>query len=105
MSALITILIATVAGVLVFLGIGGTAYHMFRDGGLLAQGVDKLWEAHYQAPVITVLTTVLIIYVARAIYIAKIGSKRDSIVPDLVLYAFIGIGIYFVGRLMFLGQI
>lgn len=102
---LLTFLGSLVVGALILLGIGGLAYHLFRDDGLIAQGLGALWEAHYQAPVIIVILIVAAIFVIRAIYRAQIGAKRDSKLPDFILFTFIAIGIFFLGRLVTTGQI
>jgi hypothetical protein len=102
---LLTILGALLVGTLVLLGIGGTAYHMFRDDGLIAKGLGALWEAQYQAPVITIITVLAGIYVAKVLYDSQIGGKRNSKIPDLVLFTFVGVGIFFLYRLIVTGSI
>ena len=92
-------------GGLILLGIGGSAYHLFRDGGWLSQGLGALWEAHYKAPVITVVLIVAAIFVVKALHTAQVGSKRESKLPDLLLFTFIAVGIYFFGRWLTTGQI
>jgi hypothetical protein len=102
---LLTILGAVLAGTLVLLGMGGTAYHMFRDGGLIEQGLGVLWEAQYHAPVMTIITVLAGIYVAKIIYDSQIGNKRNSKIPDLVMLIFVGIGIFLLYRLIVTGKI
>lgn len=105
MKPLFTLLGAILVGTLILLGIGGAAYHLFRDDGWISQGLGALWNAQYQAPVITVVLIVAAIFVFRALYRAQIGGKRNSKLPDLVLFAFIIAGIYFLGRLLATGSI
>jgi hypothetical protein len=72
---------------------------------LISQGLGALWNAQYQAPVITAVLIVAAIFVFRALHKAQIGGKRESKIPDFVLFAFIATGIFFLGRLITIGQI
>ncbi len=85
--------------------IGGIAYHLFREDGWFSQGLGALWQAHYRAPVMTIILIIAAIFVFKALYGAQIGGKRDSKIPDFVLFAFIATGIFFLGRLITTGQI
>ncbi len=105
MSPLISLLGAVLVGALILLGIGGIAYHLFRDDGWLSQGLGALWEAHYQTPVLTIILIVAAIFVVRILHSAQIGGKRESKIPDFILFAFIAIGIFFLGRLLTTGQL
>ncbi len=105
MKSLITTLGTMFVGALILLGIGGITYHLFRDGGWFAQGLGALWRAQYQAPVMTIVLIVAAIFVGRALYTAQIGAKRESRIPDLLLYVFIATGLFFLGRLIFTGEI
>ena len=95
MKALFTLLGSILVGGLVLLGIGGVAYHLFRDDGWLSRGLGALWEAHYQAPVLTVILIVAAFFVIKTLHSAQIGGKRESKIPDFVLFAFIAVGIFF----------
>lgn len=105
MKNLITTLGTVFVGVLILLGIGGMAYHLIRDDGWISQGLGALWRAQYQAPVITIILIVAAIFVGRMLYTAQIGEKRESKIPDLILYLFIATGIFFLGRLILTGEI
>lgn len=105
MKTLMTMLGSVLVGALILLGIGGFAYHLFRDDGLIAQGLGALWDAQYQAPVITIILIIAGIFVFKALYSAQIGNKPDSKIPDFVLFAFIATGIFFLGRLVTTGHI
>jgi hypothetical protein len=102
---LLTILGALLVGALVLLGIGGITYHLFRDGGWIAKGLGALWEAQYQAPIMTLILIIAGIFVFKTLHSAQIGGKRNSRIPDFVLFAFIAVGIFFLGRLLTTGQI
>lgn len=105
MKPLFTLLGAILVGALILLGIGGVAYHLFRDDGWISQGLGALWNAQYQAPVMTAVLIVAAIFVFKALHKAQIGGKRDSKIPDLVLFAFVATGVYFLGRLIVTGSI
>jgi hypothetical protein len=105
MKALFSLLGSLLVGGLVLLGIGGVAYHLFREDGWLSQGMGALWEAHYQAPVLTIILIIAAFFVFRTLYTAQIGGKRDSKIPDFVLFAFIAVGIFFFGRWLTTGSI
>lgn len=105
MRAILTMAGSVIVGALVLLGIGGLVYHLFRDDGWIAQGLGAIWEAHYQAPVMTIILIVAALFVVKYLHSAQIGGKRGSIVPDLVLLTFVATGIYFLGRFVSTGQI
>lgn len=105
MKALLTLLGSLLVGGLVLLGIGGVAYHLFRENGWLSQGLGALWEAHYEAPFVTLTVLVAAVFVFKALHSAQIGGKRESKIPDFVLFAFIATGIFFFGRWLTTGQI
>jgi Ca2+/Na+ antiporter len=105
MKSLLNTLGSVLIGALIMLGIGGTAYHLFRENGLLAQGMGALWNAQYEAPVMTVVLILAAIFVVKALRGAQVGNKRESKIPDFILFAFIATGIFFLGRLLTSGHI
>lgn len=105
MRALFTLLGSLLVGGLVLLGIGGVVYHLFRDGGWMSQGLGALWEAHYQAPIMTVILIIAAFFVFKTLHSAQIGGTRESKLPDFILFTFIAVGIYFFGRWLTTGQI
>lgn len=105
MKELFTTLGSFLVGGLILLGIGGIAYHLFRDDGWFSQGLGALWNAQYQAPVMTIILIIAAFFVFKALRGAQIGGNRESRIPDFILFAFIATGIFFLGRLMTTGQI
>ena len=81
MKAILTMAGSVLVGALVLLGIGGIVYHMFRDDGWIAKGLGAIWEAHYQAPVMTIILIVAGLFVVKYLHSAQIGGKRGSIAP------------------------
>lgn len=102
---LLTILGALLVGALILLGIGGISYHLFRDDGWISRGLGALWNAEYQAPVITVVLIIAAIFVFKVLRTGRTGGNPNSRIPDLVLFTFIATGVYFLGRLLILGEI
>ncbi|MBX3665987.1 MAG: hypothetical protein KF834_09900 [Burkholderiales bacterium] len=105
MKSLFNTLGSVLVGALIMLGIGGTAYHLFREDGLLAQGLGALWRAQYEAPVMVIVLILAAFFVVKALRGAQVGNKRDSKIPDFILFAFIATGIFFLGRLLTGGHI
>lgn len=105
MKALLTLLGSMLVGGLVLLGIGGVVYHLFREGGWMSQGLGALWEAHYEAPIITLILVIAAFFVIKTLHSAQIGGKRESKLPDFILFTFIAVGIFFFGRWLTTGHI
>ena len=105
MKSLLTTLGSLLVGAMTMLGIGGTAYHLFRENGLLSKGLGALWSAQYEAPAMVVILIIAAIFVVKALRGAQVGNKRDSKIPDFILFAFIATGIFFLGLLLTIGHI
>ncbi len=105
MKTILNTLGAFFVGGLIILGIGGIAYHLVRENGWFAQGLDALWRAQYQAPVTTIILIAAAIFVGRMLYTVRIGAKRENKIADLLLYIFIATGVFFLGRLILTGEI
>ena len=50
MRSLFNLLGTLLIGGLILMGIGGVAYHLFRENGWLSQGLGALWESHSRPP-------------------------------------------------------
>lgn len=105
MRALFTLLGSLLVGALIMLGIGGVAYHLFREDGWMSQGLGALWDAQYEAPVMTLVLIIAALFVIKALHSAQMGGQRGSKLADLVLFTFIAIGIFFFGRWLTSGHI
>jgi len=105
MKSTLSTLGSLLVGALIMLGIGGIAYHMFREGGLLAQGLGALWSAQYEAPAMVVILIIAAFFVVKALRGAQVGNNRESKIPDFILFAFIACGVFFLGRLLINGHI
>ncbi len=105
MRALFTLLGSLLVGALIMLGIGGVAYHLFREDGWMSRGLGALWDAQYEAPVMTLVLIIAALFVIKALHSAQIGGQRSSKLPDLILFTFIAIGIFFFGRWLTTGHI
>ena len=85
MRALFNLLGTLLVGGLILLGIGGVAYHLFRENGWLSQGLGALWEAHYEAPFMTLTLLIAGFLVFKALHTAQVGNTRESKIPDFVM--------------------
>lgn len=88
--------------VLVLAGVVGISYRSFRDGGWFMQGFGKVVDAYVSYPLIAIGTTVALYFVYRAGYLTMAqgqGGKRF----DLVVYALMAAGIYFIGHFVLRG--
>lgn len=102
---LLTTLGSLLVGALIMLGIGGTAYHLFRENGLLSRALGALWNAQYEAPAMVVILIIAAFFVFKALRGVQVGNRNESRIPDFILFAFIATGIFFLGRLLTSGHI
>jgi len=105
MKSLLQTLGSILVGALIMLGIGGTAYHLFRENGLLSEGLGALWRTQFEAPLMTIVLVVAAFFVVKVLRGAQVGNKRESKIPDFILFAFIATGVFFLGRLITSGHI
>ena len=105
MKSLLTLLGSIMVGGLVLLGICGIVYHLFREGGWISQGLGALWNAHYEAPIMTLVLVVSAFFVIKTLLAKQIGGKPESKLPDFILFTFIAVGIFFFGRWLTTGHI
>ena len=105
MRSLFNLLGTLLIGGLILMGISGVAYHPFRANGWLSQGLGALWESHYEAPFMTLTLLIAGFLIFKALHSAQIGNNSKSRIPDFVMFAFIAIGIFFLGRWLTSGHI
>jgi len=105
MRSLFNLLGTLLIGGLILMGIGGVAYHLFRENGWLSQGLGALRESQYEAPFMTLTLLIAGFLIFKALHSAQIGNNSKSRIPDFVMFAFIAIGIFFLGRWLTSGHI
>jgi hypothetical protein len=105
MGAALTMLGSIVVAALTLLGIAGTAYHVFREDGLLSRATGALWEAHYEAPATVVLVLLAAVFVVKALAKAHKAERGKSNLANIILYIFIVTGAVFLGRFLMTGSI
>ena len=103
MKQFLTALEAIVTLALVLVAIAGIAYHTFRDGGLLTQGLGKLSDAYINHPLIALAVTISTFFAYRAWRQRKV-SGRDTRFFDYFIYLLMAVGIYFIGHYTIKGE-
>lgn len=100
---MLVVLEAIVTLVLVLVAIVGICYRALRDDGWLERGFGKLSDFYINYPLIGIAVTVAVIFGFRAWRARKIRGARSRFF-DYVIYAFMAVGIYFIGHYILTGQ-
>jgi hypothetical protein len=90
--------------ILVLTGVIGISYNCFRENGWLKQGFGKLTDAYLDYPLIALGITVALFFAFRA-WRDRQSQGRGGKSFDYVVYVFMAIGIYFIGRYVLTGTI
>jgi hypothetical protein len=91
---------------LVLAGIGGLSYNMFRDdGGWLEAILGKLWDIGTRHTLFAVFVAIAATIVFMLWRHGKGIHGRTSKLPDLIVYAVMAAGVYFIGRYFITGKI
>jgi len=83
---------------LVIAGIAGISYNMFRDDGWIAKGLGSVWNFEVQYPLIAIPVTIGAIVMFRLWSRDRVIHGKTSKLPNLILYALVIAGAYYVGR-------
>jgi hypothetical protein len=83
---------------LVLAGITGISYNLFRADGWIAVALGKLVDAEVQYPLIAIPVTLGAIVMFRLWSRDRVIHGKTSKLPNLVLYALVIAGAYYVGR-------
>jgi hypothetical protein len=105
MGAALTMLGSMVVGALTLLGIAGTAYHLFREDGLLSRAAGALWAAQYEAPATVLLILLAAVFVFKGLAKAHEAERGKSNLANIILFIFIITGAVFLGRFLMTGSI
>ena len=90
--------------VLVVVAIAGTAYHSFRDGGLISQGFGKISDAYINHPLVALAATIALFFAVRGWRSRKeMGARTKTF--DYFVYVLMAIGIYFIGHYILTGEL
>jgi hypothetical protein len=81
---------------LMLAGIGGVAYHMFKEGGWLGIILGKIWDVQMQNPVIAIPVTLAILFIGKLWYDHNRAKGYTSKLPDILIYVIMAAGVYFI---------
>lgn len=88
---------------LVIIGIIGVAVSVFSEGGLLPVFFDKLTNLDGDL-LIMVPLLLLFLYVVKTWFEKAYGKSSSSVLGNLALYIMMGIGLFFLYRLITMGS-
>lgn len=105
MKRVMSALGSTITFILVVVGIGGLTFYGFRDGGWVATGLSKATDAFFDAPLIGLglLTAMFLSY--RAWRNRQAAGHGSKLLVDLMLYALMAAGAFFIARYVLRGEL
>jgi membrane protein insertase Oxa1/YidC/SpoIIIJ len=83
---------------LLLAGIGGVAYHMFKEGGWFGTALGKIWDANVENPVIAIPVTIGVVFILKMWYDHNRAKGHTSKLPDVLIYIVMAAGVYFIYR-------
>ena len=89
---------------LVLTGLAGIAYHLFRDGGWIEQGLGKIFGYTMQYPLIVTFVVIGGLLFAWWWRHDRLSRGSQSMGPTLVLYSIMAAGAYFIGHFAIYGS-
>ena len=81
---------------LILAGIGGLAYHMFKEGGWLGMIFGKIWDVQMANPVVAIPVTLAILFIGQLWYDNARAKGHASKLPDTLIYVIMAAGVYFI---------
>ena len=90
---------------LVLAGIAGISYNLFRAEGWIETALGKVWDFNYQYPLIAIPVTIGAVVMFRLWSRDKVLHSKTSRVPNLILYALVIAGAYYIGRYAITGSL
>lgn len=84
--------------VLILAAMLGISYHTFRDNGWLEALTGKIWSLEMQYPVIAIPATIGAFLLFKLWRHQRLARGRHSRLPDIVVYALMAVGVYFLIR-------
>ena len=88
---------------LVLTGIGGLSYNLFRENGWMEAIVGKLWDIGTRHTLIAISMAIAATIVFMLWRQGKAIHGRTSKLPDLIVYAVMAAGVYFIGQYFITG--
>ena len=81
---------------LLLAGIGGVAFHMFKENGWLGAILGKVWDAQMENPVIAIPVTIGVVFIGKMWYDHNRSKGHTSKLPDVLIYVIMAAGVYFI---------
>jgi hypothetical protein len=81
---------------LIMAGLGGLAYHMFKEGGWLATALGKIWDVNMENPVIAIPVTLGILFIGKLWFDHTRAKGHTSKLPNVLIYVIMLAGVYFI---------
>lgn len=81
---------------LVIAGIGGLAYHVFKEDGWLGKVLGTVWDINMDNPVIAIPVTLALIFIGKLWYDHTRAKGHTSKLPDVLIYVVMAAGVYFI---------
>jgi len=80
---------------LVLAGIGGAAYHMFKEGGWLGIALGKIWDVNIRYPLVAIPVTIGVVFIGKMWFDYNRAKGYTSRLPDILVYIIMAAGVYF----------
>ena len=90
---------------LMLAGIGGLAYHVFREGGWLSVVLGKIWDVQTANPVVAIPVTLAILFIGKLWYDNARAKGHASRLPDILIYVIMAAGVYFIYEFISQGMV
>lgn len=90
---------------LVLAGIAGISYNLFRDEGWIEAALGNIWDFNVQYPLIAIPVTIAAIVMFRLWSRDRVIHGKTSKLPNLMLYALVIAGAYYIGRYAITGSL
>jgi hypothetical protein len=81
---------------LILAGIGGVAYHMFKENGWLSTVLGKIWDIQMENPVVAIPVTLAALFIGKMWYDHNRLKGYTSKLPDILIYVIMAAGVYFI---------
>ena len=105
MKQLVELLESSVTVALVLAGIGGISYHAFRVGGWIDISLDRFWDIEARHVLIAIPVIIVGVFLFKLWHGGKSLHSKTSIIPNLILYALMAAGAYYIGRYAITGSV
>jgi hypothetical protein len=81
---------------LLLAGLGGVAWHMFKENGWLGKILGKIWDVQMQNPVVAIPLTLAVLFIGKLWYDHNRAKGYTSKLPDVLIYVIMAAGVYFI---------